>query len=522
MRKSPLPVSCRLRLAGALAATLLLGLPLAGASAAGAQPLPSLFRDAPLAAAREGAGKGAGADLGVLRRRWVELAVDFDRLAPADSTRLKSALDVRLDLFADAAYTAHLVPEPSPFLPYVVWRGPIDGIEGSQVLLVAGGGQVVASVDALDRFYRVRHAGREGGAEVHAVEEMARLGTLGDRPAFEVDDLEPGEKESFLAELAAPPKAEGPRDDGTRLDVLVVYTPQAKAEMGDDAVAIQNLIALGIASLDTTLVRSRIDMRARLVQAVEVSYEEDPDVGLDLDRLRRVGDGYLEEVHALRDRHHADVVSLVRGTRNCSTPLQCGRGILMSRGGSPAFASMAFNVIAVDRVNDGTYALAHEIGHNFGCNHAPDDPVGVGAFDYSFGYKNPNAGFSTLMAYWCGQVSCPKVLHFSNPEVTVFANHPTGTESQNNARSIQEVRDILTNFRVSAEPTPGGGGSCKPKRANFLACQGDDGCSVCALKIAKYPRYLLNHPDCKRNDACKGKRFLGCSKSCPPPTTRDK
>jgi hypothetical protein len=486
---------------------------LAGAPSLRAQAPVPLFR-----AVEAPARKAVPAGDGVLRYAWI--GVDLDRLLPRDPSQLKSALDFRLDLFEDAAYTARLEPEPSRLLPYVVWRGPIDGIEGSQVLVVAGGGQIAASIDAVDHFYRVRYSGEPG---VHALEEMGRSGALGEQlplEFFKVAEVTGIDDSAQGAEVLAAEPIPAPPDDGSVLDLLVVYTPQARAEMGDDPVAIRNLIALGIAALDTTLVRSGVSMRARLVQAAEVAYEEDPDVGVDLDRLRRRNDAFLEEVHALRDRYHADIVSLVRGTRNCATPLQCGRSILMPGGGSPAFAASAFNVIAVDRVNDGTYALAHEIGHNFGCNHAPDDPTGVGAFDYSYGYKNARAGFSTLMAYWCGDASCPKVLQFSNPDVSVYG-YPTGTESQNNARSIQNVREILANFRVSAPP-PATGGTCRPKRGPFLACQGSSACSVCALKIAAYPRYLLNHPDCNLNTACSGKRFQSCSRSCPAPTNADR
>jgi hypothetical protein len=77
----------------------------------------------------------------------------------------------------------------------------------------------------------------------------------------------------------------------------------------------------------------------------------------------------------------------------------------------------------------------------------------VGAFPYSFGYKNPSNLFRTVMAYDCPGGGCPRPLHFSNPNVNYLGN-PTGTATQNNARSINNVRTTVANFRSSSGSCP--------------------------------------------------------------------
>jgi hypothetical protein len=103
-----------------------------------------------------------------------------------------------------------------------------------------------------------------------------------------------------------------------------------------------------------------------------------------------------------------------------------------------------------------------------GLNHARTDPVGSGAYPYSFGYKNPAHLFRTVMAYNC-PVSCPRVLHFSNPNVS-YAGKVTGVselnvdDSAHNALSLNNTRTTVANWRQSQTPgirvtAPNGGES---------------------------------------------------------------
>lgn len=80
--------------------------------------------------------------------------------------------------------------------------------------------------------------------------------------------------------------------------------------------------------------------RLRLAGAVEVSYVEAGDIGVDLDRVTAPSDGYIDNVHALRSTYQADLVSLITNTPGSPT---CGVAWLMG-GNNPAFAPYAFSV----------------------------------------------------------------------------------------------------------------------------------------------------------------------------------
>jgi hypothetical protein len=95
-----------------------------------------------------------------------------------------------------------------------------------------------------------------------------------------------------------------------------------------------------------------------------------------------------------------------------------------------------------------------------GLNHARVDPVGTGAYSYSYGYKQPANAFRTVMAYCCGyetgvcRTGCPRVLYFSNPNV-LYGGSPTGVgeafpASAYNALSLDNTRVTVANWRQSS------------------------------------------------------------------------
>ncbi len=84
----------------------------------------------------------------------------------------------------------------------------------------------------------------------------------------------------------------------------------------------------------------------------------------DLSRLRATNDGYMDELHSLRDSYGADLVSLIE-----NEPAYCGYAYRMTSL-STSFASSAFSVVHHSCAT-GYYSFAHEIGHNQGAHHDP-------------------------------------------------------------------------------------------------------------------------------------------------------
>ncbi len=329
---------------------------------------------------------------------------------------------VRLELFEREAVEAvrdRLVPVgPEAF----TWVGSVRGDETSSVVLSVFRGVLSGSVRLGSAQYRIRPQ----GAGLHRIEEVA-------------PSSEPPERQPLTpGRTSRPPAADG-LDDGTELDLLVVYTPGAlRAAGGSDAIA--SLVALGVAEANLALEKSEVETRLRLVELAEVPFAEAGRAESDLEILKQENDGALDEVHQLRDAYGADLVQLVVEEGD-----GCGIAYSMGRAGA-SFSEWAFSVVERSCI-DTTYAMAHELGHNLGCDHAPEDPTTKSAFAYSFGYKDLSAGFRTIMAYGPGR----RVARFSNPRV-LFGGVPAGTERQDNARSLNVLRATAARFRRGLPP----------------------------------------------------------------------
>ena len=226
----------------------------------------------------------------------------------------------------------------------------------------------------------------------------------------------------------------------------MVYTAAARAAAGGTDDAIRARIMLGVTETNTAYANSGVVQRLRLVGAELIGYTEGGDIGLDLERVTEAGDGFMDGIHARRDQLGADLVSLIVN----NTTGSCGVAWLMQTP-SVTFAPQAFSVTVYDCISP-NYTFGHELGHNMGAAHAPDDPNLPAAYPYAYGYKDPASLFRTVMAYNCRTISCPRILYFSNPGVS-YGGRPTGTALQhNNALALNNTRTIVANFRQSVTP----------------------------------------------------------------------
>lgn len=358
------------------------------------------------------------------------LARPSDPGAPPVTPRL-----LELNLFPDVFLTAWL-DRVEPVAPAgFVWIGQVSGAEDSHVILVVSDGVLAGSITVGHASYQVRYAG-DG---FYAISEVDSSRYPAERLPLPVSAA----AESSPAEAA-------PADSGDTFDLLVVYTSGSRVAAGGTS-AMNALINLGVTETNTAYANSGIVSRVRLVGTAETNYTETADMGADLQRLQRTSDGVMDEVHALRDRAGADLVMLVVRTYTVDA---CGIGYLMS-GLDSGFQRWAFSVVARNCIGLPTTTFAHELGHNMGCNHAPNDPgVYQGAFSYSFGYKDPGHVFRTVMAYNCTPPSCPPVLQFSSP-ARLYQGRVAGTATQDNAQSINNARQIIANWRQSGGSAPG-------------------------------------------------------------------
>ncbi len=372
-------------------------------------------------------------------------------LLPADaSARVPAAVSGRLDTLNSRAARANLSAlavdefdvEVSPGLTLRArrdrrdthrngartWAGHVVGEPLSTVTVVELNGLLQGAIRTLTAAYSIEPA--PGGA-FHVVRQVDP-----DATGVGLDPITPA---AFAPAAGDVPPVAG--DDASTFDILVFYTGAARDVAGSDGAA-QTRIALGVSETSTAYANSGVTPRLRLVGAELLDYVESGDLSVDLGRFQNPSDGFIDAVHTRRNQLGADLVMLVVGATAGGA---CGIGYVMT-GLSTSFAAYAFTVTAYPCISP-QYTFAHELGHNMGSAHAPEDGAGQGSlYPYSFGYKQPSNLFRTVMAYNC-TAGCPRVLHFSNPNVA-YGGAPTGTAVQHdNARSLNNAANTIANWR---------------------------------------------------------------------------
>ncbi|MHC4416113.1 MAG: M12 family metallo-peptidase [Planctomycetota bacterium] len=362
---------------------------------------------------------GVSVDQTVIRARAA--GIDFNLLS-----RIRPNDRVILNLFDDASFVAVFERSESG-----TWVGGIEGEPPGRFALVGNHGTVAGIVRVPGRgTYRVRSLG--GGAHVICEIDEARFPPCGNGPEHGA----PG---------GGGAAAGGGCDDGSVIDVLVVYTPLARQAAGGYE-QIANEIDLALAATNDAYTNSLIAPRINPVYIAEIDYDEDGSFRDHLDRLTYPDDGTMDDVHVLRDQYGADMVALIVDDRG-----SCGIAWLM-RDLSPDFEEWAFSVTRWDCAA-GNLTFPHELGHNQGCCHAAGDGGGCsqgGLFPYSFGYRffgNSGGQWRTVMAYSPGT----RIGYFSNPDVS-YDTHPTGVpidqpDPAHNALTINQTALTVANFR---------------------------------------------------------------------------
>ena len=388
------------------------------------------------------------------------VGIDFGQLAQVTNPSVSSkdsATEISpkpqtlvLNLFDDVVFTG-IVEHVERTSSGHALQGRLDGVGLGTFTLVVNGRVVIGTVRTPDAVYTIRTAG-DGTYVIRQIDESS-LPPLGEPLGGPLSTPEARSESDDV-----------PPDDGSVIDVMVVYTTEAKHFEGGKA-AIEALIDLFVAETNQANANSRVIHRIRLVLRDEVDYTEDGDSFVDLRRLRDDSDGYMDQIHELRDLYAADLVHIVvsRSVNVC--------GVAASIGGDES-GGFALTVSEC-----GGLTFAHEFGHNMGLSH-DRYVIGPGATGSNFGYVNQrmfdegapeSARWRTIMAYYrqCEEVGgfyCLQVAYFSNPEVThngdptgVPVDHPsTGVDGPAHAAAtLNDRREITANFRrSSASLTP--------------------------------------------------------------------
>jgi len=243
-------------------------------------------------------------------------------------------------------------------------------------------------------------------------------------------------------------------DEWAVIDVMIAYTDDARVAAGS-VEAMQNTIALGAAFANEAYQNSNVYIYWNVIHSYEIAYTETGDNGTDL--------GYISSdpnVATNRDTYGADFVQFITAQGSG------GRGNLLTS--SDGNSTRVFSV-----VGDGSYAgytPVHEIGHNMGLSHAPDQNFQAGPTNWFIdneGFGNSAAGhhwhpggdhdvdgWCSVMAYTGAQYydgqsgSHVRVGHFSAPEITDENGYATGVVgTANNANVQRTLRHTYAAYR---------------------------------------------------------------------------
>jgi len=372
----------------------------------------------------------AKAPLKAIKGRSRGVAIDFNAV---------NADTLTLELFDDTTVTA-LLDRIEDIDGHRSWVGHIEGQEGGSEVILAVRGQAMMGTITLEdgRMFEIVYV----GGKTHAVRQIDPGKTAPHSHPREPDIDAAGELAGTTTSSASPSTAAA--STGQVIDLMVVYTPNARANAGGVS-GIEAKIVNAVTKANQAYLNSQVDMQLNLVKMAEVSYTETGNMATSLSDLRGTADGKMDNVHTLRNQYGADQVALVTAESN-----YCGIAYVMTSL-STSFAPYAFAVVHDDSRYSclGTNTLAHELGHNQGNMHDPDNSSYAGVYPYSYGYRVCGV-FHDVMSYSC---SSPRIPYFSNPNV-YYNGQPTGVANyQDTARSMNGSSATVASFRASATST---------------------------------------------------------------------
>ena len=167
----------------------------------------------------------------------------MDTTAQGQTARAKR---IMLNLFDDAVFDVVLNRREVRSDRSFTWMGYIEGAQGSQVTVAVEDDVVIANIRVADSSFQVRY--HAPGVHVIRQVDESRLPPDGEPIPVSVPTRETTPDFGLVA-----------LDDGSTLDVMVVYTPAARTAVGGTT-AMNALINLAVSETNTAYSRSGVPM----------------------------------------------------------------------------------------------------------------------------------------------------------------------------------------------------------------------------------------------------------------------
>lgn len=337
------------------------------------------------------------------------------------------------------------------------WRGQIEGEPDSSVTLTMSDGVLSGRISTLSEDYAITP--QPGGRHVLAkidfnlfpaceLEAKAAAAAGGQEAAAEAAGASSSKMirenavapEAFVkatAEAAVPSAI--PDNEMVYVDVLVYYTEEARRALDGNGGANTNTfnrVKQAINLANEAYFNSPVAMRVRLVWALEVpssQFGEDGNIARANDWLRSNRD-----VQNTRTAWGADLVVFLTNRGGCGVTI----------GNANSNPDIAYSTVVMGCVDN--YDFAHEMAHNMGAAHNPENLDFAGAFYYSRGHwvttypSGPT--FGTIMSY--KNADRGKRINYFSYAFTNYNGKPTGIfDQRDNAYTLTRTREATRNFR---------------------------------------------------------------------------
>ncbi|MBS4058904.1 MAG: BspA family leucine-rich repeat surface protein [Bacteroidetes bacterium] len=239
------------------------------------------------------------------------------------------------------------------------------------------------------------------------------------------------------------------------IDLMIVYTPAAKAWADYYEGSIYNTTALAIEKAQLALDLSQVLIDLNIVNVLQINYEESGSPETDLHNLT-FSNGIMDEVHLWRNQYGADLVTLFSFENLVG-------GVAWQLNNQLGGPDYGFSLIRIQQAS-WTYTMIHELGHCLGAGHhagqnfqpGPTIWVNWPENTWSAGWRwtgTDGVKYCDLMTYEEYWYYEDEILHtrvpvFSNPEVSIHGTATGEVQYADNAKTLREMRHVVASYKT--------------------------------------------------------------------------